>query len=124
MAYCVREILVPLAFEYDTTNYPTKDEDIIDHVPIITSVATGTDTEKTKDGPFHKYFDDDMNFLWDMLHHVFGKTKVWMHTKPSTKSKNGQYALFLLNTLFLDLQYVIKITDQLYPNLGSFFYDG
>ena len=36
LAYCVREILVPFAYEYYTTNYPAKDEEMINRALIIT----------------------------------------------------------------------------------------
>ena len=58
----MRELLVPIAYENDAKNYPTKDKKMINRVPIVTSDATGTDMDNTKCSPFHKYFAVDMNF--------------------------------------------------------------
>ena len=50
----------------------------------------GTDMENIKDGTFHKDFSFDMIFLSDIMHHVFRKTKVLVHTKPSTNINYGR----------------------------------
>ena len=119
LTYCVRELLVPLDYEYDKTNYPTKDEEMINNPPIVTLAATGTNTEKTKDGPFHKYFAVNMIFLWDIMHHIFGQTKFRVHEKMSAKTKNWHYALFLLKKPLLGLQDVTDTDDQLELKLRS-----
>ena len=62
LVYFVREILVALTYEDYKTNYPTKDEEIINRALIVPLADMGFDMEKTKDGPFHKYFDFDMTF--------------------------------------------------------------
>ena len=110
LVYCVIDTLVTFAYEDDTKKYPTKDEEMINHAPIFTSAATGTHMEKTKDGTFYKDFIVDMIVLWDILHHIFGGTTVWVHVKLSTKVDNSQYALFLLKKLFLCPQYVTKMS--------------
>ena len=89
LAYCVRDFLVTFSYEDDTTNYPTKDEEMVNRAPIVASADMGTDLDKTKYGPFCKDFSVDMNFLWGVLNHVFGGAEVWMHAKPSSNIKNG-----------------------------------
>ena len=124
LEYFVREILVPVSYEDDTANDPTKDEDMINHAPIITSEATGTQMEKINYVPFHKDFVIYMNFLWDILYNIFGGTTVRVHDKPFDKIKNGKYAFFLLKNSLLGPKYVTHMDALLDINLRSFSYDG
>ena len=124
LEYCVIKIRVPLSYEYDKTNYPNNDEEIVNCTPIVTSVAMGIYMDNTKDGPFHNNFSVDMTFLWYILHHFFGGTKFWFHDKPSSNIKNGKYVLFLLKNLLLGSKYVTHMAAQLYLKLSSFSYDG
>ena len=97
---------------------------MINCAPIATSAATGTHMENTKDGPFYKEFSADMTFLYGVLYDVFGVTTVGVYTKQSYKSKNGRYALFILNNFLLGPQYVTHMVAQLDLNMRSFSYDG
>ena len=126
LANCVRELLVPFSYKDNTTNYPTKDKKMINHALIFTSAATSTHTENTKEGPFYKDFAVDMTFVWNILHHVFGGTTVWLHAKTSPKSNNWRYAFFLINKFLLGSQYVTHMAAQLKLKLKlrRFYYDG
>ena len=97
---------------------------MINRAPIATSAATGTHMEKTKDGPFYKEFSADMTFLYGVLYDVFGVTTVGVYTKQSYKSKNGRYALFILNNFLLGPQYVTHMAVQLKLKLRRFSYSG
>ena len=97
---------------------------MINRAPIVTSAATGTHMEKTKDGPFYKEFSVDMTFLYGVLHNVFGVTTVGVHTKPSFKSKNGSYGLFILENFLFGPQYVTNMAVQLKLKLRRFSDDG
>ena len=124
LSYFVSEILVSLAYEYEKTNYPTKYEEMINRSPIFTSADTGTNMEKTKDGPFHKDFSVDMNVLWYIMRHVFGVTKVWMHAKHSSRIKKGRYEFFLLMNYLLGSHYITNMEAQLDTKMHIFYYDG
>ena len=95
---------------------------MIKRVLIVTSADTDTDVDKTK------YFPQGLcrwhDLLWDILHHEFVGTTVWVHAKTYTKIKNGWYVFFLLNNFLLGSHYVTNMTAQFELNLRRFYYDG
>ena len=65
-----------------------------------------------------------MTFLNGILNHLFGVTTVGVHTKPSFKSKNGSYGLFILENFLFGPQYVTNMAVQLKLKLRRFSDDG